>query len=56
MKVTRKHWAECPVFFFSGCEGLINDEACPREGEVNGDGDRTGINSACYAYEVRFAD
>gem|GEM_PF-6370053 len=23
---------------------------------VNGDGQRTGINPACYAYEVRFAD
>ena len=34
MKVTRKYWADCPVFFI-GCEGLIDGESCPREG-VNG--------------------
>jgi len=30
MKVTRKHWAECPVFFI-GSEGPIGGETCPRE-------------------------
>ena len=34
-------------------EGLIDGESCPREGRVNGDGQRTGVNPACYAYEVR---
>jgi hypothetical protein len=32
MKVTRKQWAECPVFFI-GSEGLIDGETCPCEGE-----------------------
>jgi hypothetical protein len=44
---TRRHLLNVQCFFI-GCEGLIDGEACPREGSH-----RTGINPACYAYEVR---